>query len=940
MAKSNLFGEFSDEEKELGSVETPNAIESPAQSFTCPNRFPTITAPYRIAIIGDRPDDDAELQQLPFVGMAGKMLTGLLGKAKILREACFIGYLNDNLAYELEAFRPNICILLGQRVLSTAKSISLDTYRGSLFQSDKQGPFFTRKCIATYDPAHIYRTYGDIAYAFFDFLKAASQGITPTLSLPSRNLEVNLTSIDVVNRLEDLRHRKFIKISCDIEGYWNNLQCCSFADSSDNSFIVPFQKLNGSSYWQSEEEEYQVWKAFTALLTDSNVFKVWQNGLYDRFVLQYGFDIPVLGNVDDTMLKFWEKWCELEKGLGSQASILTNEPYYKSERKSEDQDAFFSYCCKDSAITYEINTKLDTKLSPSQITHYQLNHVLLNPILYMELRGMSYDKKLSDTRLAVIRNLIYSHQAELDKIAGMGIEGNGIPTKLTKAKQDIFADFSEVDNFPVQKGYTKAELKIKVQGMMCYVKDTTKPKADFIEDYPKVMGILNSPEPLTQSDIGFINLACKWSMNCDSPKQLQKYLYGTLDLPEQKVKKKVDGKYVYKVTTDFLALLQLKKHLKKLGEPGGTRDKVIDLVMEIGLLSTRASALQAKVDPDGRMRCGYNLVGTDTGRMACYASPTGSGFNLTTATKGISTKPIDHPLRIGMRDHFRADEGCWMAQCDLAGADGWTVGAHLARLGDPTMLDDLKFGLKPAAIICYMARHGDHSLRGLSRAEIKPLLKEVKSEDWDYFAYKQCIWGLCYTMGPDKMILVVAKKSAGAIWLSRDQINKFRQSVFARYNVHLWHRYTQHQLSKRPEIVAASGHVRRFFGRPTEILGQALAHEPQANTTYATNLAAWKLWTDKDNRTTFYGLDVQSIRNMDGIRTERPLQRTKLRIEPLHQVHDALLVQFKKTDTPWAVSQIKSYFSNEIVIAGIPITIPFEGNYGESWGNLNEGIIK
>jgi hypothetical protein len=56
-------------------------------------------------------------------------------------------------------------------------------------------------------------------------------------------------------------------------------------------------------------------------------------------------------------------------------------------------------------------------------------------------------------------------------------------------------------------------------------------------------------------------------------------------------------------------------------------------------------------------------------------------------------------------------------------------------------------------------------------------------------------------------------------------------------------------------------------------------------------------------------------------------------------VHDALLGQFKIEDTAWAISKIKSYFANEIIIAGIPITIPFEGHYGRSWGEQDLGTI-
>jgi hypothetical protein len=39
------------------------------------------------------------------------------------------------------------------------------------------------------------------------------------------------------------------------------------------------------------------------------------------------------------------------------------------------------------------------------------------------------------------------------------------------------------------------------------------------------------------------------------------------------------------------------------------------------------------------------------------------------------------------------------------------------------------------------------------------------------------------------------------------------------------------------------------------------------------------------------------------------------------------------------VRKIREYFSNEIEVAGEKITIPFEGAYGPSWGELNVGNI-
>lgn len=182
-----------------------------------------------------------------------------------------------------------------------------------------------------------------------------------------------------------------------------------------------------------------------------------------------------------------------------------------------------------------------------------------------------------------------------------------------------------------------------------------------------------------------------------------------------------------------------------------------------------------------------------------------------------------------------------------------------------------------------------------------------------------------YRGGARKLADVITIQSEGKVNLSEKDAKELQQLFFIRYRVKIWWTWMESFLAKQtypPKLTSASGHTRRFFGRREEILGEALAHEPQANTTYATNLAMQNLWKDRPNKYT----DTSS-------------GRQRFRIEPLHQVHDALLGQFKMEDTDWAVARIRHYFNNPITIAGVSITIPQDGAYGESWGNLNAGKI-
>jgi hypothetical protein len=378
--------------------------------------------------------------------------------------------------------------------------------------------------------------------------------------------------------------------------------------------------------------------------------------------------------------------------------------------------------------------------------------------------------------------------------------------------------------------------------------------------------------------------------NVDS-KAFGDYLYDELRLPVQT--KKLRGKDTGVRTKDYHALLTL---VKKTGH------NAPKLAIELQSRLTRAGMLGIAADPDGRIRCGYNVVGTETARVSCSTSPTGSGYNLQTIPDGD-------------RDCFVADDGYWLFQCDLSGADGWTVAAHLAALGERTMLDDYLFGLKPYKILCLMLRHGAH-ISQKTRAELKELSNSIKKHDWDAFACKQGQHGSCYLMGGRTLSNRVFIESEGKVQISESDGDHLKGLFFHRYRVPLWHNSTQRKLAIRPELRSASGHKRFFFGRKADILGQALANEPQENTTYATSLAMKRLWEDPENR-----------------------KDSRLIIEPLHQVHDAIVGQFPKDKTDWAIPRIRGYFNNPILIAGIRITIPFEGGYGPNWRDTNVGSI-
>jgi len=868
-------------------------------------------------LVGEAPGPDEVKTGEPFTGASGRFLSVLLSRAGTRREACFLGNVCqhhpagneiasfdwmgeeiqsgiERLKTDLEAYKPNIIVCLGGAPLHALKAGNYSpkkvkkkgrltfkwphpptSWRGSLFASTLNGT----KALATVHPAYVLRDYEAAPLLQFDLKKAVRESLTPKLKLPERMF--CLEPGQAISNLMGVRQRKEL-VAIDIEGGINSMSCVSFATSPDYAFIVPLFTKDGKRCYDLQTE-CQVWRALADVLEDPDVPKVLQNSLYDRFVLQYCYNIRVRNVREDIMLKSWEKYCELEKALDVQASIYTDEPFYKGDRKAQDDTTFFSYCCRDSAVTYEINKRLTPLVSGTSLEHYRLNVSLLNPLLYMELRGIRYDSVRAAQRRDDLRVKMFEEQARL----------NGLTGRFVESKDDIF------DRARETMAYKKAFIeRYDFDAIACNA------RKDSLEDAKRLTALMHVPHP-TLATVGEIENLCGVSLNTGSPKAMSSFLYDELGLPMQfNVKRRSrDEKDERSPTTDYEALLKLSKQCIEKGDK--QRLQILTHCIEIRSLATRTRMLSISPDDDGRIRCGYNIVATDTGRIGSYESPTGSGYNLQTIPK------YD-------RDLFLADEDCWMFQCDLSGADGWSIAAYCAMLGDRTMLDDYLNGLKPAKILV-LSLHGKQ-VDFNDREALKEACKSVDQDSWDYFSMKRLFHGVDYVEGPQRISDQIFTDSEGKFYLSPKDCKTLRdQFVFKRYpGIQQLHRWMDRKIKDRPTIIATSGQVRHFFGRREDLLPKAMAHEPQVNTTYATNLALYNLWTDPDNRITPGG---------------------RLRVEPLHQVHDALIGQFKKSDTAWSIGKIKSWFNNTLNIAGQKIVIPFEGSYGVSWGNLKEGTI-
>lgn len=335
-------------------------------------------------------------------------------------------------------------------------------------------------------------------------------------------------------------------------------------------------------------------------------------------------------------------------------------------------------------------------------------------------------------------------------------------------------------------------------------------------------------------------------------------------------------------------------------------------------------------DSDGRLRTSLDLVGTNTGRSssrhAMSMRPSGDDDGSWENT-GTNLQNVTEDLR----DVFVPDSDAYdFWQFDLRGADAWTVAADLATLGHSTMLEDLLAGIKPAKVLvallnAFRAGTNPAIINNLSRGDLKILVDAIDtSKGWEYFASKIVQHATNYDAKPETCSARVFDESDGAVNLSVKDAGVFQFLYKLRYKPEVRNADIKARLSRDGFLQTACGIRRKFFGIRSrrdiddEIVRQASAFEPQANTTYCTNAALLNLWNDPSNR-----------------------QSTGwLHCDPLLQIHDALAGQNHSSIRGWAHRKLQSYFNTELTVHGVKILIPADGGWGTSWKDSKNALLK
>lgn len=267
-------------------------------------------------------------------------------------------------------------------------------------------------------------------------------------------------------------------------------------------------------------------------------------------------------------------------------------------------------------------------------------------------------------------------------------------------------------------------------------------------------------------------------LNLSSPPQMKAFFYEDLGLPP------VLHSKTRKPTLDDDALDRLATK-----EPI-IRPLVVRMRETRSLRVLRATFIEARLDTDGRVRCSYNVAGTETFRFSSSKNAFGNGLNLQ------NVPPIARKL-------FLPDEGYEIFDMDLDSADLRIVVHESGCVG---MQEIFAAGLKPYIEIA------------------KEYYKDptITRKHPRYGAFKSLCHGTNY--------LGHAKGIASQTGLLTHEVERIQKWYFERFpEIREWQRRLRAQVQDTQTVHNAWGYRRHYFDRIEEAtMREAVAWIPQS----------------------------------------------------------------------------------------------------------------
>ena len=384
----------------------------------------------------------------------------------------------------------------------------------------------------------------------------------------------------------------------------------------------------------------------------------------------------------------------------------------------------------------------------------------------------------------------------------------------------------------------------------------------------------------------WINAVLGHSLNVRSPKQMHSLFYD--DFQQKVILRR--GTKNPTLDDDALAKIWLREPLLR---------PLIRRIREIRSIGVfKSTFVDATLDTDQRMRCSYNIAGTETFRFNSSENAFGTGTNLQNIPKGgaFDEKDADSLVLPNVRTLFIPDPGFVTFDADLDRADLQVV---VWESDD----DELKQMLRTGVDL--------HIFNGCQLFDLPiPPLDELVEGHPNYREHKKRFakprqfaktWVHGTNYGGSSATM------ATHVGISTHQSDLYQKRWFSLHpGIKAWHERTMQSLMTTRSVKNKFGYRRFYFDRIETVLPEALAWVPQSTVALVINKGIQRLHVSQV---------AQDIN-----------------IQVLLQVHDSAAGQFPKEHLQVAPQVIKEQLSVTIPYDD-PLTIPVGVKISDkSWG--------
>lgn len=530
--------------------------------------------------------------------------------------------------------------------------------------------------------------------------------------------------------------------------------------------------------------------------------------------------------------------------------------------KLGDEWNLWSYCGLDTELTAEIKEVLAPQLHPDNTAiTYDFSRAMMGPAYTMMRRGLRVDFEARDKALW------------------------GDPDAQPIFKEDETKKASSLDCAKRRKGLVARSFEL---GGMAR------------EGPGKKWKIVNEDAVLQR----VVREMWGQPLNFHSAKEMQAFFYEHLKVPPEY--KWVKGKR--RPTLGHDALENIAGKYLRAEFPA-------KVIMAISELTAMVEVLEKGVDEDGRMRCAYNVVGTETGRWNSKKSHFDTGTNLQNITKEL-------------RSIFIPDDGYVMFNADLEQAESRLV-AYLS--GDEAYIKACESENDLHTAVCKML-WSDLNWPSNEREQKEFAEKTLFDHIHSYrHTSKRCGHGTNYLLSPNSLarqfkmkvkdamrfnllylggeLTLKDAERYGVMDLDFDRERDLIKFPGAFSGIRRWHQEVREQIQTEGYLITPFQRKRVFWGRRTAdaTVREAVAFGPQSSIVDLLNWGLWSIWDSMEPA-----------------------------VQVLGQGHDAVLGQVKEKDMDRLLPSVLECMLKDVPVNGRTLQVPVEMQVGANWRDMCE----